>query len=115
MNEQLAHFAVVVAPPGGASRVIVNDADVTDVVQGLQLNLVEGQVPVLQLRLKGDGVIEGTGVVATLPAQPILDWLDSIGVEDLENAVMQASDFSTPHGRTMIDVLKQFARDLDAG
>ena len=109
MKDELARWKIRLTP--GENYVEVNGDDVTSQIDSLQLNAASGgQPPVLQLKLTGDGELEGVGIVATVPADPILEWLDQIGAEDLTNAVMNASDFSTPHGATMLEVLKEFAR-----
>lgn len=109
MKEELAHWKIRLTP--GENYVEVNGDDVTSQIDSLQLNAATGgQPPVLQLKLSGDGELEGSGIVATFSADPILEWLDQIGADDLATAVANASDFATPHGVTMLEVLKEFAR-----
>jgi hypothetical protein len=100
VKDELARWKIRLTP--GENYVEVNGDDVTSQIDSLQINAASGgQPPVLQLRLTGDGELEGAGVVAVSSADPILEWLDQIDAEDLENAVMSA---------TMLNVLKDFAR-----
>jgi hypothetical protein len=114
-----AHFEIE-TEANGASRVVVNGADLSDQVHGLVLQAVRGQPPILRLdHVAASGPIEGDGIVQVLEEgldqrQAVLAFLENLDGEQLEEAatdmMSMASDARCSNmGEAFLLALKQAA------
>jgi hypothetical protein len=116
-----ANFQVQLGSTGSES-VVVNDQDVTDVVDAVSIFAQEGAPPVVRLGLKPGvevGAISGVGVVEVQPAggggaDDVGRWLGAIDFAELERVVLERSQFSTMSSggspiAVALEVLKEWA------
>lgn len=108
----LARFQLDLQP--GAQRIVVNDQEVADVVS-VQVHAGAADVPHVVIVKRGEGTIEGEGIVQVQPEvenakAQVLAWLEALDGDQLERQALDQQGWGSGGlGNEILSVLKQLA------
>ena len=103
----------------GRGHVMVNDVDLSDRVTGLAMVARSGELPKLTLELRGEGTLEGEGIVDVIrDARPedlraaVLEWLSEIDPDQLAEEAMREAPMTASPVELVLAALQRMAAGL---